>query len=95
MYVIVEDLTNQRVYCENAIFIHGTVETLVDAIAAANKAYEKCEKQYYGECNVDTDKYKMLPGARISPYPEYVIGEESEGGWDYHHYFMVIKTNDM
>lgn len=95
MYVIVEDLTNTRAYCENAIFIHGIFETLVDAIAAANKAYEKCEKQYYGERNVDTDKYKMLSRARIYPFPEYVIGEESEGGWDYHRYFMVIKTNDV
>ena len=44
---------------------------------------------------MDTDKYKMLSRARIYPFPEYVIGEESEGGWDYHHYFMVIKTNDV
>ena len=33
MYVIVEDLTNQRVYCENAIFIHGTVDTLDERVS--------------------------------------------------------------
>lgn len=61
MYVIVEDLTNQRVGCENTIFIHGTFEALVDAIAAANKAYENVRSNITGNVMWTLTNIKCSP----------------------------------